>query len=105
MSNVFTEINVAEKITLLFFVSVFSDGAALGQVQSALEHRSLHRGHRPQEQIPLDGCQRLQPKLHLPRHRVLGVSYIRPHVPAHLHNQTEKWSCVLQFGWFTYHFV
>lgn len=70
-----------------YYIPVFSAWAALGQVQSALEHWSLHWGHLPQEQNPLGGCQRLQ--LHLPRHWVLGVSYIKPHTPAHLHNHKQ----------------
>lgn len=70
----------------IFCILVLSARAALGQVQPALEHSSLHWGHLPQEQNPLGGCQRLQP--HLPRHRVLGVSYIRAHMRAHLHNRT-----------------
>lgn len=61
-------------MTFVCFPAVFSDGAALGQVQSALEQQELHRGHLPQEQISLDGVQHLHRELHVPRHRVLGVS-------------------------------
>lgn len=53
-------------------VSVLSARAALGKVQAALEHRALRGGHSPQEQDPLAGSQCYQ--LHLPCHRVLGVS-------------------------------
>lgn len=75
------------------FFSVLSARVALGQVQPALEHRPLHWGHLPQEQKPLGGCQRLQ--LHLPRHRVLGVSYIRAHTHMHTCIITHSSQCSL----------
>lgn len=64
---------------LLLSTTVFSTRAALGQVQPLLEQRPLHRGHQPHEQVPHAGGQRLQPDPGLPRHRVLGVSFL--HAP------------------------
>lgn len=44
----------------------------MGEMQAAVEHRTLRGGHDPQKQDPLAGRQYYQ--LHLPSHRVLGVS-------------------------------
>ena len=57
---------------LILPVPVLPARAALGQVQPALEHTELRGGHPTQEQDSLAGRQLYQ--LHLPRHRVLGVS-------------------------------
>ncbi len=55
--------------------AVFPARAALGQLQTQLEHRELRGGHRPQEQKPLARRQHHQPhQPHLAGHRILGVS-------------------------------
>ncbi len=55
--------------------AVFPARAALGQLQTQLEHPELRGGHRPQEQKPLGLRQHHQPhQPHLAGHRVLGVS-------------------------------
>lgn len=53
-------------------IPVLPVGAPLGKMQPQLEHAPLPGGHPAEEPEPLDLQQHRQ--LHLPRHRVLGVS-------------------------------
>lgn len=81
-------------------VPVLSAGASLGQMQAALEHGELRRGHGPQEQDNVAGSQHHQ--LYLPCHWVLGVSchtHTRTVAQVNTHNSYKR-HCLLLLDFF-----